>query len=100
MFVEQPWRSTAEPDAPATEAEVLRRGVALLADRLPRGWSACRVDGDDARIDAILEVTGADGTSATLIAEAGESSRAEMSGHSANSSPRAFAPSRAAKASS
>ena len=28
----------AEPEAPETEAEVMRRGVALLEERLPSWW--------------------------------------------------------------
>lgn len=62
-----------EFEAPETEAEVLRRGVALLAERLPAGWST-RLSSDgrgpDRRIDGLLEVAGADGRRVTLIVEA------------------------------
>ncbi len=63
-------------DAPETETEIMRRGAAMLAERLPTGWSARldsegwpRSDGGQRRLDALIEVKGADGRSATLIAE-------------------------------
>jgi hypothetical protein len=60
----------AEPEDPETEAEVMRRGAALLAERLPAGWST-RVSSEvNERIDGLIEVAGADGQSATLVAEA------------------------------
>ena len=60
----------AESEAPETEAEVLRRGAALLEDRLPGGWSTRRISGRDKRIDALIEMSDARGNLATLIVEA------------------------------
>lgn len=60
----------ARSDAPETEAEVMRRAAAMLAERLPAGWStrvSLEVDG---RIDGLIEVADTDGQSATLVAEA------------------------------
>ena len=48
----------------------MRRGVAMLAERLPAGWSAF-LDADGKHgTDASIEVKGTDGSSAILIAEA------------------------------
>lgn len=61
-----------EVEGPETEAEVMRRGVAILGDRLPAGWYACRVDPDqrDRGIDGQIEVSAADGQTATFVVEA------------------------------
>lgn len=59
-----------ESEAPETEAEVMRRGAAMLAERLPTGWST-RVTpvGNDQAFDGLIDVVAADGRSATLIVE-------------------------------
>jgi hypothetical protein len=60
-----------EPDPPETEAEILRRGAVILADHLPAGWSSTlrsNVPADE-RIDGFVEVTAADGQTATLVVE-------------------------------
>lgn len=58
-------------DTPETEIEVLRRGEAILADRLPVGWSVRSVPvAPDDRPDALLEVRAPDGASVTLVLEA------------------------------
>ena len=58
-------------EAPETEAEVLRRGIAMLAERLPAGWTTRVIAPEsDARVAALIEVSGADGNSAFLVAEA------------------------------
>ena len=61
-----------EADAPETEAETMRRALAILADRLPAGWSANLVAGPSAtrRLDGVIEVVAADGQSVRLIVEA------------------------------
>lgn len=59
----------AESEAPENEAEILRRGVALLTDRLPTGWTVA-VRADVQRVEALLDVSDSDGNSATLIVEA------------------------------
>ncbi len=57
-------------DAPETETEIMRCAAAMLAERLPAGWSA-RLDSDgERRADALIEVEGTDGRSATLVVEA------------------------------
>jgi hypothetical protein len=49
----------------------MRRSAALLAERLPVGWSAHLSSAEvDEGIDALIEVSGADGQSATLLVEA------------------------------
>ena len=61
----------AESEPPNTEAEIMRRGAAILAERLPAGWSARLIDPEpDGRIDGLIEVIAADGRSATLVVEA------------------------------
>ena len=60
----------AEPEAPETEAEVMRRGVALLEDRLPSWWRLRLIAGSDKQIDALLEISDASGSPTTLIIEA------------------------------
>lgn len=58
-------------DPPETEEEVLRRGVALLTQRLPPGWSAqLRVPAPNERIDAQIDLVAPDGKQTTLIVEA------------------------------
>ncbi len=59
----------AESEAPESEAEVMRRGAAMLADRLPKGWSS-NLTPADGSIDALLEICDEAGTSATLVVEA------------------------------
>ncbi|MXW75448.1 MAG: hypothetical protein F4Z58_05340 [Acidimicrobiaceae bacterium] len=59
-----------ESEAPETETEVLRRGTALLAERLPAGWSTRRVSGRDKWTDALIEISDARGKPATLVVEA------------------------------
>lgn len=58
-----------EPEAPENEAEVLRRGIAILAERLPAGWTSS-VSSETDPVDARLDVQDPDGNSATLIIEA------------------------------
>ena len=60
----------AEPEAPETEAEVMRRGVALLEERLPSWWLVRLIAGSDKRIGALLEISDANGSPTTLIIEA------------------------------
>lgn len=62
----------ADLEAPKSEAEVIRRGVALLSQRLPPGWSARFVDpgSGDPRIDGLIKLSDADGQSVTLVAAA------------------------------
>jgi hypothetical protein len=57
--------------APESDAEVMRRGAAILAEHLPPGWSAIlRTDVPaDSRIDGLIEVTAADGQAVTLVVE-------------------------------
>jgi hypothetical protein len=58
-------------EAPETQGEVLRRGAAILAERLPAGWSARLVATElDKRIDALIEVAAPDGASVTFVVEA------------------------------
>ncbi|MFI6451425.1 hypothetical protein ACIBF6_07690 [Streptosporangium amethystogenes] len=57
---------------PHSEADVLRAGIAALADRLPAGWTARQPEGGttaDRRSDALLMVTAPDGTPVTLVLE-------------------------------
>lgn len=58
-----------ESEAPESEAEVLRRGAALLEERLPAGWSS-RVLTDAAPMDALFEIRDDTGEPATMIVEA------------------------------
>jgi hypothetical protein len=60
-----------EQGPPETESEVVRRTVALLIERLPRGWSAQLLPPtSDLRPDAVIDIVAPDGRSATLIVEA------------------------------
>lgn len=59
----------AQSGAPATEAEIVRRGLAMLCDRLPGGWSTRISPADDAGVDAVVVVASPDGQSATLVVE-------------------------------
>ena len=60
-----------DPEAPQTEAEVMRRGAALLAERLPSGWSTkLTTESGDPRVDALIEFVAADGQSARFVVEA------------------------------
>lgn len=60
-----------ESDAPKNEAEVMRRGAAILAERLPAGWAARLVTTvPDRRMDGVIEVMAPDGASATFVVEA------------------------------
>lgn len=58
-----------ESEAPENEAEVLRRGVAMLAERLPEGWTLS-AQSEAKTIDALIDVRDGDGNLATLIVEA------------------------------
>jgi len=61
----------AESEAPESEAEVMRRGFAMLAERLPDGWTMRMAPArNDAGIDGLIEILAADGRSATLVVEA------------------------------
>lgn len=61
----------ADQEAPKTEAEVMRRGVALLAERLPTGWSTrLTTETGDPRVDGLIEFVATDGQSARFVAEA------------------------------
>ena len=57
--------------APETEAETMRRGLAILADRLPAGWSVELDTGGhgDRGADGLIELTAADGKATTLVVE-------------------------------
>lgn len=56
---------------PEREADVLRRAVALVGDRLPPGWSIRIAEqGVDRRIDGVAELTAPDGTKAVFFIEA------------------------------
>lgn len=57
----------AQSGAPETEAEILRRGLAMLRERLPAGWSTRLSEVADEPVDAGVEVASADGQSATLV---------------------------------
>lgn len=59
----------AESEAPENAAEIMRRGAAMLAERLPSGWSS-RMLSEVEPIDALLEIRDEGGTPATLIVEA------------------------------
>lgn len=59
-----------ESEAPETEAEVMRRGVAMLAERLPAGWTAQLMAEADQPVDARVEIRDEAGSSTTLIVEA------------------------------
>jgi hypothetical protein len=57
---------------PRNEADVLRAGMAVLADRLPVGWTLRQLEGEirpDRRLDALAEVTAPDGTAVILALE-------------------------------
>jgi len=61
----------ANAEAPETEAEILRRGLDILTERLPAGWTSRQeLESVDTRIDALVEVSAADGRSTTLVVEA------------------------------
>src|SRR5262249_36677022 len=59
-------------DPPEREADVLRRTIALVAERLPQGWSARVIqEGTSGRpVDAVVEVVGPDHTRAVVVVEA------------------------------
>ena len=61
--------------APERETDVLRHGIRLISDRLPKSWRvdvAERVQGgqDSRRADAIVDLTAPDGSRAVLVFEA------------------------------
>lgn len=59
-------------EPPDREADVLRRTLALMAERLPRGWST-RVAQEgtaDRPVDAVVELVGPDHTRAVFVVEA------------------------------
>lgn len=59
-----------DQEAPENELEVLRRGVAMVADRLPPGWSTKLLSGPRSRAGALLEIRDEAGDRATLVIEA------------------------------
>lgn len=61
--------------APEREVDVLRRGVALLTERLPAGWQVevaeeVPVGSGGRRADAVVDLTASDGSQALLVLEA------------------------------
>lgn len=59
------------PQAPETEDEVMRRSVAMLADRLPADWSVeVSFEETGSRVDALIELSDPDGKTAMLLVEA------------------------------
>ncbi len=57
-------------EEPQTETEVLRRGVMLIADRLPKGWTANSIEQPDGHeVDGVLEIIAPNRERATLILE-------------------------------
>ena len=64
---------SAQPDdPPERDADVLRRALALVAERLPPGWSThvAQPETSDRRADAVVELVGPDHTSAVFVVEA------------------------------
>ncbi len=63
-----------EQSEPQTLSDVLRLCLQQLRDQLPEGWSLVPVaesaGGGDRRFDAVLSVSGPDGTTASLVIEA------------------------------
>ncbi|MCB1256176.1 MAG: hypothetical protein KDB26_03675 [Microthrixaceae bacterium] len=57
-------------DSPESEVEVLRRGVAAVAERLPDRWGAKLLSEPGSRADALMEIRDAAGDRATLVVEA------------------------------
>ncbi len=60
-------------EPPEREVDILRRGVGLLRERLPRGWSLDVVEEPviaDRRVDALVELVGPDRTHAVMLVEA------------------------------
>ncbi|MGH3767485.1 MAG: hypothetical protein ACRDTX_20425 [Pseudonocardiaceae bacterium] len=61
--------------APEREADVLRRGIELISDRLPSTWKTTATEdapagSDGRRADAVLDVVALDGSHAVLVVEA------------------------------
>lgn len=66
---------TIDPVAPETLNAVLRRGLQLLSDRLPKGWVTSEETNEatvlgDRRADLVLRVSSPDGVGAWLVFEA------------------------------
>jgi hypothetical protein len=60
-----------ELPAPETEVEILRRGTAVLAERLPSGWSARLLKTQpDQKFDGLIELVAANGEPVILVVEA------------------------------
>lgn len=59
-----------DSEAPETEADVLRRGIAEVVARLPSGWSSRLAIEPDQRVDAILELVAPNRETVTMIVEA------------------------------
>jgi hypothetical protein len=60
-----------DTESPKSEAEVMRRGAELLAERLPTGWSTrLTVETGDPRVDGLIELVAENGQSARFVAEA------------------------------
>lgn len=59
-----------EPEAPETEGEILRRGAAMLAERLPAGWSSRLIGMARRGTDARCEIRDQTGSSAVLVVTA------------------------------
>ena len=58
-------------EAPESETDVIRRGTAMLAERMPPGWSARLVATEpDRRIDGLIDLVAPDGKSVRLVVEA------------------------------
>jgi hypothetical protein len=59
-------------DPPKTEVEVLNRGIAMLRERLPGGWTLGALSRSTGRRvpDGVVELTNTDGRAATLLLEA------------------------------
>lgn len=58
----------ADSEAPESEVDVLRQGLAMITDRLPKGWTTRQVL-QAGSIDALLEIRDESGSSATLVVE-------------------------------
>ena len=57
-------------EAPETEGEILRRGAAMLAERLPAGWSSRLIGMARRGTDARWEIRDQTGSSAVLVVTA------------------------------
>lgn len=57
-------------EAPETEAEVVRRALAMIADRLPNGWTVSRTTAAGRSADVLFEFQDSSGHRATMIVAA------------------------------